>query len=92
MANQNLVMAMNLKGSITEKYINQPQHEGTLEQFSSQYHSKTVVKEHWLWISNNVWAGASRLVHDMSDWVAILGNLTTLLIDQLHVIIGTTHF
>ena len=31
-------------------------------------------------------AGASRLVHDMSDWVAILGNLTTLLIDQLHVI------
>lgn len=49
MANQNLVMAMNLKGSITEKYINQPQHEGKLEQFSSQYHSKTVVKEHWLW-------------------------------------------
>lgn len=35
---------------------------------------------------------ASRLVHDMSDWVAILGNLTTLLIDQLHVIIGMTQF
>lgn len=31
MANQNLVMAMNLKGGITEKYINQPQHEGKLE-------------------------------------------------------------
>lgn len=31
MANQNLVMAMNLKGSITEKYINQPPHEGKLE-------------------------------------------------------------
>lgn len=31
MANQNLVMAMNLKGSITEKYIKQPQHEGKLE-------------------------------------------------------------
>ena len=42
MANQNLVMAMNLKGSIFEKYINQPQHKGKLEQFSSQYHSKTV--------------------------------------------------
>lgn len=31
MANQNLVMAMNLKGSIFEKYINQPQHKGKLE-------------------------------------------------------------
>lgn len=31
MANQNLVVAMNLKGSITEKYVNQPQHEGKLE-------------------------------------------------------------
>lgn len=39
MANRNLAMALNFKGSITEKYINkQPQYEGKCEQFWPQYH------------------------------------------------------